>query len=422
MNTISVCRRAGALTLAAAAGAVLAVAGPTGLGAAPALIPAASPDGALRHAAALSRQIGPRPSGAPAFQQAVEYVEGQLRALGYEVERQPFAFLYFEARAAALRVGGPDGEELHPSILEYSAATPAAGVDGPLVTAGLGRAEEVQRAAVGGRIALIARGDLTFREKVEQAATAGAIAAVIYNNRPGATPGATLGAPSRIPAVMISQEAGERLLALLRQGSVRVHLRVETLTEQRGTWNVIGRRAGRDARTFVIGAHLDSVAVSPGANDNASGIAAALEAARLLAALPLALSVEIIGFGAEERGLLGSAHYVRERGGRVAGMVNMDMVGRGTLMVGNSAGDTRLVDAAVRAAERLGLRVERFRLGASDHVSFERAGIPAVFIHTGDDPAIHTPGDVLERLEPQRLAAAARLAAAVALEAAEPLR
>jgi aminopeptidase YwaD len=392
------------------------------LRAAPPALPAASSDNALRHAAALSRQIGPRPAGQPSYLAAVEYMEGQLRAMGYEVERQPFTVLYFEARAATLRVGGPEGGELRPTILQYSAATSGAGVEGTLAPAGLGRAEEVARASVGGRIALIERGELTFREKVDAAAAAGAIAAVIYNNRPGAAPAATLGAPSRIPAVLITQEAGERFLAQLRQGPVRVHLRVETLTEQRPTWNVVGRRAGREARTIVIGAHLDSVEVSPGANDNASGIAAALEAARLLAGTPLALSVEIVGFGAEELGLYGSAHYVRVRGSRVAGMVNMDMVGRGELVIGNSSSDGRLVEVGARAAARLGLSVGRFRLGQSDHVSFERAGIPTLFIHTGDDPAIHTPGDTLDRLEPQKMAAAARLAAAVALEAGDALR
>lgn len=401
--------------------AVAAFAGPRALDAAPAPA-AASPEAVLRHATVLSRQIGPRPSGAPAFLQAVEYVEGHLRSLGYEVERQPFTFLFFEARRVTLRLAGPDGEAFRPSVLEYSAATSPQGIEAPLVHAGVGRPEELQRAGVGGRVALVQRGEFTFREKAENAAAAGAIGVVIYNTQPGPAPRVTLVTPSRVPAVMISQEEGERLLALLGQGPVRVHLRVDTVVEERTTWNVIGRRAGRDARTVVIGAHLDSVEVSPGANDNASGMASALEAARLLAGLPLALSVEIIGFGAEERGLLGSAHYVRERGSRVAGMINMDMVGRGPLMVGSSTPNDRLVDLAMRAASRLGQRVERFRLGQSDHVSFERAGIPAVFIHTGDDPLIHTPGDVLERLDPQRMAEAALLAAAVAIDAGETLR
>src|SRR3972149_5319786 len=201
--------------------------------------------------------------------------------------------------------------------------------------------EEVQRAGVEGRIALVQRGEITFREKVETAAAAGAVGVVVYNNRSGPVQGATLITPSRIPAVIISQEEGERLLARLRQGAGRGQPRVDTLTEQRPTWNVIGRRAGRSARTVVIGAPLDSVEVSPGANDNGSGIAAALEAARLLAKLPLEFSVEIVGFGAEERGLLGSAHYVRERGNQVGGRVNGDVGGVGRVEYESGSGESK---------------------------------------------------------------------------------
>ncbi len=391
--------------------------------AAPAL-PAASAENTLRHLTVLARQIGPRPSGTPAYLRAAEYVEAQLRALGYVVERQPLTFLYFEARGSTLRVVS-SGEAIPTVVPEYSAATPAQGVEAPIVDGGFGRPEELQRAGVGGRVALVQRGPagFFFRDKVANAAAAGALGIVIYNNLPAPVQQVTLLQPARIPAVLISQEAGQRLLALLRQGEVRVHLGVDTVTEQRTTWNVIGRRPGRLPRTVVVGGHLDSVQISPGANDNGSGIAAALEAARLLASAPLELSVEIVAFGGEERGLLGSAHYVRERAGQVAGMVNMDMVGVGTLQVGNGGGNGPLVDAAERIGARIGLRLPRFRLpGASDHASFEQAGIPTVFIHTGDDPLIHTPNDVLERVDPHLMAQAAQLAATVALEASEVVR
>ncbi len=413
--------RRAALVLAAA---VVAFGLPLRGLAAPAL-PTASAEATLRHLTVLSRQIGPRPSGTPEFQRAAEYVEGQLRALGFEVERQPFSFPFFEVRGAELRLADPGTTSFSPVVPEYSAATPAQGLDAPVVDAGVSRPEELQRAGVAGRIALVQRGPagFLFRDKVENAAAAGAVAIVISNNVPEPVQQVTLLAPSRIPAVLISQADGQRLREMLRQGGVRLHLRVDTITGQRTTWNVIGRRAGRSARTVVLGGHLDTVAVSPGANDNGSGIAAALEAARLLAAIPLDLSVEIVAFGAEERGLLGSAAYVRERGERVAGMINMDMVGHGTLSVGNGAGEGPLMDLAGTIGTRLGLRLPRFRLpGASDHASFERAGITTVFIHTGDDPLIHTPQDTLERVDPQLMAQAAALAAAVAGEASSALR
>lgn len=389
--------------------------------AAPAL-PAVSPEAAFRHAAVLSREIGPRPSGTPAFLRAADYVEAGLRAWGYTAQRQAFSFLYFEARGSALRLVA-SGETIPTVVPEYSAATPPAGIEAALADGGFGRPEELQR--VGGRIALVQRGPagFLFRDKVANAAAAGAVAIIIYNHTPDPVPQVTLLAPARIPAVLVTQEAGQRLLGLLRQGEVRVHLRVETVMEERTTWNVVGRRQGSSGRVVVVGAHLDTVEVSPGANDNASGVAAALEAAHLLAGVPLEFSLEVVAFGAEERGLLGSAHYVRQRGGQVAAMVNLDMVGVGALRAGNGSGDGPLVEAAERAAAGLGIALPRFRLpGGSDHASFERAGIPAVFLHTGDDAQIHTPGDVLERLDPRLLAQAAQLAASLVLEAPRVVR
>jgi Zn-dependent M28 family amino/carboxypeptidase len=161
--------------------------------------------------------------------------------------------------------------------------------------------------------------------------------------------------------------------------------------------------------------------VSPGANDNGSGTAAVIEAARLLAPIRTNRTIHFVAFGAEELGLIGSTHYAQNPPGTIVGMVNMDMVGRGPLKVGNTNDDNRLVDVGVQVARRQGLQIETFKLrgaAGSDHFSFERIGVPTAFLHTGDDPAIHTPGDTVDRLDPALIARAARLAAGIALEAA----
>src|SRR5439155_58394 len=82
-----------------------------------------------------------------------------------------------------------------------------------------------------------------------------------------------------IPVVMVSYEEGLRLGAWLAAGPVRVRLVVQTVTEQRTSVNVIGIKPGTTApaEVVVVGAHLDSVPLSPGANDNASGVATVLE-------------------------------------------------------------------------------------------------------------------------------------------------
>ena len=105
--------------------------------------------------------------------------------------------------------------------------------------------------------------------------------------------------------------------------------------------NVVARRPSRPpgGPLIIVGAHYDSLGLEagkphPGADDNASGVAALMEVARLLGrgAAPRA-EVLVIAFGGEERGLLGSKHYVskaKARGmlGRVRLMINLDMVGR----------------------------------------------------------------------------------------------
>lgn len=74
--------------------------------------------------------------------------------------------------------------------------------------------------------------------------------------------------------------------------------------------NLVARKPGRSPATVVVGAHLDTVRDSPGADDNGSGVVALLELARILAPLPLRRSVELVAFDMEEIGLAGSRAYV----------------------------------------------------------------------------------------------------------------
>ncbi len=389
-------------------------------------LPLASPADAFQHVIVLSQQIGPRPSGTPAFARTGEYIATELARLGYRVEREGFPFPFFdETQPPTLTILGPTRVDLHPLTLVYSAPSQRDGVQGLIESAGLGREEDLRGKHFEGRIALIARGQLLLRDKVATLAAAGATAAIIYNDRPGAIQLGTLLQLSQIPAVFISLEEGRRLLDDLQGGPVRVRLVVNTVVGQRMTQNIVGIKLGTRTPTeiVVVGAHADSVKVSPGANDNGSGVAAVLEAARLLAQIPMARTVHFVAFGAEEDGLHGSHFYILGHRQTVVGMVNLDMVARGAgLLVGNQGNDASMVDLAERVARRLGLSVRRFKSGQSDHISFEQAGVPAVFITTGDDEAIHTPGDVADRLDPALVATAATLAASTVQELANSVR
>lgn len=96
--------------------------------------------------------------------------------------------------------------------------------------------------------------------------------------------------------------------------------------------NVMGRQPGyiNEARTFTVDAHYDAVANVPGADDNATGVVAVLEIARILSQYNFKNTLRYIGFAFEEQGLIGSQYYIQGYfPGWEAheGTLNMEMIG-----------------------------------------------------------------------------------------------
>ncbi|MGH7827522.1 MAG: M28 family peptidase [Candidatus Binatia bacterium] len=94
--------------------------------------------------------------------------------------------------------------------------------------------------------------------------------------------------------------------------------------------NIVGRLGPQRGASFVVGAHFDAVPGSPGADDNASGVAVLLEAARCLSQARLRSPVMFCAFNLEELNMIGSTHFARKlrgAGTRIAGMVSLEMVG-----------------------------------------------------------------------------------------------
>ena len=189
---------------------------------------------------------------------------------------------------------------------------------------------------------------------------------------------------------------------------------------------------------LIIGAHLDTVPGTPGADDNASGVAAMLEASRIVAgSSPLARPVEFVAFNLEELGMIGSAHYamtLRRQKADVAGMLSLEMVGftesqglqhypwflRGRYpAIGNYLGlaanrhSRSLLDAVGRAMETVeGLPIETMELPAngwvfpearlSDHAPFWDAGFAALLVTDTAffrNPHYHQATDVVKTLD-----------------------
>ncbi|GJL77055.1 MAG: peptidase M28 [Nitrospinaceae bacterium] len=94
--------------------------------------------------------------------------------------------------------------------------------------------------------------------------------------------------------------------------------------------NILGLKKGSDpsSGTFVLGAHYDGVEGTPGADDNASAVAALLEIARCLDRTQLKKSLLFAGFTLEEYGFLGSHYFLdQSKNERFIGMISLEMVG-----------------------------------------------------------------------------------------------
>jgi Zn-dependent M28 family amino/carboxypeptidase len=191
---------------------------------------------------------------------------------------------------------------------------------------------------------------------------------------------------------------------------------------------------------FVVGAHYDSVVGSPGADDNASGIAALLEVARAYAEAKPKIGVEFVAYDLEESGLVGSRQHcdrLRREGVDVVGMLSLEMLGftgeDQVLVEGVETERTRGDFLAVVANESSAYLLKTFdgldvavpiervvaptasEAGAlsylSDHGSFWDTGLPALLVTDTAllrNPHYHRATDVPETLDYGFLEASAK--------------
>lgn len=368
---------------------------------------------ALQHVHALSVDIGIRAAGTDGEKRAANYIRDELAKYGYDAALQQFPIQVFVDVKTSLDLLSPQQRAVDAAALGGSTSGT---IEGGLVGAGRGFPQEFPSGTTGS-VVLIERGDITFSEKVANATAAGAAGVIIYNNDSGSFTG-QLTAGSRIPAAAISREDGQALLDLIKAGTTTVRLTVETRTDTNQSQNVVAKPPGKQCR-LVVGGHYDSVPAGPGANDNASGTATAIEMARAMAADGVFDPVCFVLFGSEELGLLGSAAYLRSLSpddtAALKAMLNFDM-----LAVGDAwpfGGSQSIVSVAAQEADRLSIPHSvdtRFGTGGSDHASFISDGIPAMIFNCFCDPNYHSAGDRFEFVSEERLAQAGALGMATA--------
>ncbi len=225
---------------------------------------------------------------------------------------------------------------------------------------------------------------------------------------------------------------------------VEMTLSVAVERETRTGHNVVGVLPGADSASadkqyVVLGAHFDHLGrgkngnslakqeeaggIHHGADDNASGTAAVLEAGRILAGMDRRRDVVLAFWSGEELGLLGSAAFLADDAGaldaeRIAGYVNLDMVGR--------MRDNKLTVQALGSSSAWPGLVEQSNVPVgfdiqtvddpylpTDSTAFNSASVPTLNLFTGSHEDYHRPSDTAEKINFEDLSRVARFSALV---------
>ena len=349
-----------------------------------------APESAAHRTAEAVRVLasGPRPAGGHAEASARAYCAERLRNAGFAVHEEPFEYSAFVGRW-----GTPAAGVVSLTILLVATSAGRAGSPGVALA----------MLALGGVVlALIARtlardGVLSFPAQRSRSVN-------LVATRDGATPRlwlmAHLDSKSQ-PVPILVRAAGITVLGLTWIAALLV-----------AAWSVVG---SADAAAGMAWTGLTAAAIagaspviattvgtrSPGALDNATGVATVLEAAaRSRAALGVCLT------SGEELGLVGARAWVRGQAGRDHVTVNVDSVddGGATTCMYSGRRPEALVASVIAAAARAGINVRAHRLlpgVLTDGVALADAGWPVVTLSRGGVRTlarIHTPNDRAEHL------------------------
>jgi len=214
-------------------------------------------------------------------------------------------------------------------------------------------------------------------------------------------------------------------------GQVRLRIRVETEIVEARSQNVIADLPGTSSRAgmIVVGAHHDTQANNVGADDNASGVVAILELARLLAPLPRRRAIRFVSFGTEEQLSVGSAAYVLRHTAelnRIALMMNFDSVssplGHYQMIYAAHESMAKYVQNGFQdAGVYVSTRAEAIPF--ADHFCFSVYGVPSLFLYRPNMSGSgrwqhHSEHDNLDNVSAEVVATLLRGAANVLLDAA----
>jgi hypothetical protein len=373
-----------------------------------------------------------RNSGEPGYKASVDYVAKVMKAAGYKVTIQTYQFDYFVFTAT------PTMSEVAPTAHNYALTTEFnTGLSIGTTTADLQPVGGTLLPPTGGstsgcdpsdfsgfqagRIALIQRGTCTFAQKVQNAQAAGASGVIVFNEgntpeRTGVFSGSLGGVPT-IPVAFTSFAIGNDLYNQY-QAAVAGGTTLPTMSltfkgihdPNRDDYNLIADSTGGDPNSvLVVDAHLDAI-YGAGMLDNASGSATILDIAQMMKKVKPVHKLRFIWFGGEELGLFGSAHYVSSLSptdlSHIAYDLDADVTATPNYIIGildpaapdffgrtvsttfppQVYGPSQISrDQSIAYFNSIGRNHELFSPVGTDAFSFNKAGIPASGLLTGQD-------------------------------------
>ena len=383
----------------------------------------ASSERIARDLRVLAHDIGVRLAGSDGERAAANHVLAEARALGVSAWDEPFQVRARVVRAQELAVRVADAWRPFPcSLFSSTPGTGGAWREAPLATLTPADYEREDLSRVTGKAVIHLGCHIGSREAYRRLLAARPACLLMVDTRyPGDTPLADGMFPiytAEIGAVPTLNVAYQDAWTWAAQGATDARWRVDGGMQPAMSQNVVIDLPGIDdeGEILYVGAHHDTQADSPGADDNGSGVAGVLELARLLQPRDRRRTVRLVCFGAEEQLSVGSAVYVRQhrdetaRRGRC--MYNLDSFGShlGWLQLHvNAHAD---LEASIRPylhAADLRYQLVTGLSPYADHFPFVAAGLPAVlhyrvncdsgrfFHHRSDDDLTRVSATILAR-------------------------
>jgi len=393
----------------------------------------------------LTENIGPRPSGSPQAQAAVDYVATELRQLGLDVQLEEVKVAHWVRGAETAELVEYAGQapastqKIVLTALGGSSATAAEGLTADIVVVNnFDELNSLGREQVAGKIVLFneifdkqkAAAGLAFLSYSEAvryrgagpkaAADLGAVAALVRSvgNADYRLPHTGYSVPAGIPAAAVTAEDAILIADLASQGKVRMHL---TLTPQKlpdvNSYNVIADLKGSEhpEQIVIVSGHLDSWDVGTGAIDDGAGVVIAMEAAEILEKLHLRpkRTLRVIAWMDEESGGAGSQTYAKDHLNdfpRHAAAIESDSGASHPLgfSVRMSAAAADLLRPVTKVLDSFGatdLEPSSYPPGA-DIAAMSDAGVPALGLNQDGRAYFnyhHSAADTLDKIVPREL-------------------